>query len=495
MSDLQLESTFREAHEFLSRLVVLWMRSFRRWLVWLTALAIAGPAAWFAPRWMPPTFETQAVMVYRETLQAESLFGPYQVRESWSQMNQRFIDTVLSCASLEVLIKELKLYPEIVKNDGMIAACVEMRRKTKIEAPPGSALVVSYRGEDPKKVHAVVARIAELLKLQPGRDAAARAEATRRFLDEQVKILKQDLEVKERGLAEFLALHPEFALDEFVSRGPRVGAITRAKSKGPGPGGRSPGSARLGGGLAARAQASPSAAPGEMKTDPTLSAAERAVADAASQLSKLRTGLTDRHPDVVEARGQLIAARAQLVKAQASAAALMPPKRVSHETPAEYEADLEEELSKAKMAARAARQLQARKDPTQTVEAVVATETRWVSLSREVDFAQEQYESVERKLFQASTLAKVESSGGQGELRTVDPAFVPMRPIARGPLRTRIFVVAGCLLLGSLIALLLTLLDDRVYGTYELKTLKIGRFVHSIPYKSKARAREQKAHA
>jgi capsular polysaccharide biosynthesis protein len=106
---------------------------------------------------------------------------------------------------------------------------------------------------------------------------------------------------------------------------------------------------------------------------------------------------------------------------------------------------------------------------------------RWVSLNREVDSAREQYESVERKLFQAAILAKVESSGGEGELFIVDAAHKPQKPTARGPMRTRALTFALFMVAAALVAFVLTLLDDRIYGEYELKSLKLAPIVHSVP--------------
>lgn len=511
MAELDLETTFREARELALRFVVLLRRSLKRWFLLLLGVAAGAVAAWQAPKLVPPLYRSQSLLMYRETLQTESLLGAQDSRETWAQMSKRFIDVMLSRSTLEATITKFDLYPRLRAREGMVAAVEEMRRNTDIRAPQGSVVYVSHTGTAPGKVFAVTQHLVDLMKQQPGRDAAARAEGTRSFLAAQLEVIKQDLQAREEALAGFLTLNPEFALEDMAAGGARVGVTIRAAERRGTPGG----------GRSARLQALTRQAhrlarqlsdPAEDPVPPTteapptpvsapppaisvedqqrIAAAERAVLDRTQTLKALRQQFTEIHPDVVAARKDLDRARAELAQVKSSArlvAQPLPPKPTAP-APAPSPADDRDGIEKRLRGINDAIAMEKLNEDSDrgpaenAVASVVALEMRWVALNREVDSMREQYEAVEKRLFQAATLARVESSGGRGEIITIDPPYEPLLPAARGPRRTALMAFGACLLGALAVAFGLTLLDDRLRDEYELRSLKLGRFTQTIPW-------------
>lgn len=491
MSELDLETTFLSARQVLGRVLTLARRTAQRWQVLVVAVALGMVAAYFAPRLRPPLYETNAVLMYSKTMATESLLGWQREQDDWPVRSTQYVDAVLARSTLEKIIGDLQLYPKILERDGLVAAVEEMRRFTSVEATKGHLIAITFIHPDPKVALQVVERLVAETKAQPQRGAAGTAEATRGFLETQLQQVTQDLNAKESALATFLTEHPEFALDD-PAGGASVGATIRAQER------KLPGSGdsrvaalrrqreRLERRLNApvTTQSAPVAAELSPEQRQRIDQAEGEVNRLQVQLQDLRARFTDLHPDIVETQSRLSAAKAKLM-------ALRESSRPAQAAVAAAPAQADDEVAKAKMREELQR-LQGAIDkqkkeaaPTKGLsneaEQVVDLETRWVVLNREVDSARVHHSEIETQLFRARTLAEVASSGGDGQITTVDEPFLPNRPAYRGPLRTAAFAFIAVLALGVLVAFSLVLLDDRIYDLYDVRTLKVGPIVHQVP--------------
>jgi uncharacterized protein involved in exopolysaccharide biosynthesis len=101
-------------------------------------------------------------------------------------------------------------------------------------------------------------------------------------------------------------------------------------------------------------------------------------------------------------------------------------------------------------------------------EDVVALETEWVKLTRNVTEARQHQDEVEAALFKANTAVSSES-GGQGvQVTMIDPAFLPQRPLPPGRTMIAALFAVGSLFIGLLAAIVRALADDRVYDARDL---------------------------
>ena len=490
MSELETDAPLN-----FGRLLTIALRALRQWTVLGLSLALAVVVAYLAPFVVKPIYQTEALVMYRDTVRTKALLGDRAEDERWVQKSARFKDMLLSRSNLAQIIQDEQLYPEEVARGGLVEAVEEMRRNVEVVSRDGQTLVLRFRGNEADQVYKVGQRLVDELKQQPGRYTAEQAEATREFLESQLQGLRRELSNAELELTTFLTLHPEFALDDRASS---VGASIRAAEKAPAAGAtwrdRVAALERQAARLRQRInEPTSSAAAPEPKFELSeadqklIDRATRDVQEATETLNQRRLRLTEKHPDVQAAQAELAKAQAELARARSAAR----PIRTSPESPSVEPADVREKLQDQLRRVQSAIAVEVRANQGApgappdaaegTADEVVAVETKWVDLNRQVTTIQQRFEEVERRLFTASTLASVEKSGGGGQIDVIDPPYEPSIPTSRGAMRTRGLVFAALFGLGCFLSLVLALFDDRVYDEDDLKGLKLGPVAHWVP--------------
>jgi hypothetical protein len=112
---------------------------------------------------------------------------------------------------------------------------------------------------------------------------------------------------------------------------------------------------------------------------------------------------------------------------------------------------------------------------------IVALETEWTALNREVVSTRERNDQIQRQLFKAALVVKVQTSGGGGQIVVVDEAYEPRNPVTRGRKTTGAVGLAVVMALGLLTAFMLALMDDRLYADYDVRRYGIGPIAHVVP--------------
>ncbi|MDX2051544.1 MAG: hypothetical protein SFV15_04075 [Polyangiaceae bacterium] len=495
--DPDLESTFVAIGDVLRRTWLLFVRALQFWPAVAVAVLLGAGAAFAAPSILKPIYETSATVGYRETVQASALVGNRHEQERWVQQSARLEDMVLSRTSVTKIIEDLGLYRDIIESRGMADAVEEFRRNVDIVARDGKMLVINFRGSDPDAVQKVGERLVADIIEQPGEYAQEQADATKAFLQKQFNEVAAELRAKEKELATFLTQHPEFALDDVALGRGQVGATIRVAEK---KGDKTQGNPRLGElrRQAARlgAQLQDPGAPAAVPAAATLTPEERQqLNDAKAELDRAegrlddkRKRFTDRHPDVLDALADVAEARENLAQVNAAISATTStasPPPSPNAMPAEVQARLETDLRKLdKTIAREARKSDAtgKENPgPSAAETVVANETRWVGLNRDVMNAQDRFRDLQRRLDSAVTLAIIEAEGGVGRIVVIDAPLKPTRPLARGPRKTSAMAFAAVLALGCMVAFGFALLDDRLLNQYDLRDLRLGPIAQVIP--------------
>jgi protein tyrosine kinase modulator len=491
------ESAFATPREVIAWLASLLSRMARRWRSVAVALAVGVVLGALTPFLLiKPVYTSQVLLLYREGIQASSVLGQQAHEESRKRLAPRLKDMLLSRTHLEKVVNEFGLYPGTVAKLGAIEAVDELRQHIVFKSHEDT-FEISFNGEDAQLVHNVTKRLGDALIEENARYRFEQADATRSFLQAEEQRTAQEMRSKEEALATFLAQHPEFAQDLAPGgAAPTAGASVRVAVRQQAAG-TTPGADPKIQALERQAQRlresisspRPVALP-TSNVDPALVAAKQAaeseLASAQRDLADKQGRFTEQHPDVLAAKSRVKQAEARVQQAVSNLR--------SGTTEGPRAAPVDENTIKDQLrsveSAMAAHRL--KKNATKEDERaggsggdvsnfIVALETEWNKVNREAYEARERYNQIQDKLFKASILAGVEASGRASQMVIIDPAFKPVRPTKFGKTRVAASVVAAALALGLIVALVLALLDDRLYNERDLRSLGLGPVVHVIP--------------
>jgi capsular polysaccharide biosynthesis protein len=511
--------------------VMRWMRivlgTFRYWPAMVIAATIAAGAAFVAPLILKPVYESTTVLLHRELISTTSILGvrEYQV-ESSLQRNTRLREMLLSRTTLQKIVEDLGLYPEIVASRGLIDAVEELRLHTECKVGSANTFAIKHEGYDPEVVYKVTQRLGETLSAQSAAYRLEQAESTKAFLEAQHAGTRKELDASEQALAHFLAEHPEFAYDVTAAGLYAPGASLRVAGKAPG----APGEAAAPAAEKAASEdplllalerqaerlrrriyaddarnAAPAPVPVSLprpapRLDPKkqeqIDSAQRELAAAQAELTARLARFTPKHPDVMAQQQVVDAAKAKLAAAKSDAIPevdspyddpVTPTAAVGEPLTAAERAYLQKRLSAVNDKIAKARGQEASGQPVEVVaedegERIVALETRWAAVNRELDAIRERDQRIQRQLFEASIVAKVEQSGNASQMVVIDEPYKPERPARRGPRRTAAMTAAAVMAIGLALALLLSILDDRPHDEVDLRRLNLGPIAHVTPF-------------
>ena len=494
-------SEIRSARDRLDRILSIAGRATRFWMPALIVIvaggAISGGVAFTRPR----VYKSEVLILYREGIRSSDLGGPDSVADPARKLGLKLKEMVLSRTRLQQIIDEFKLYPGIVADRGYVDAVDEMRNHIAFRVKDGDTFGLSFEGEDPKRVQEVTASLADALIVENSKTRQEQAEVTKEFLDAEKQRTETELREKETSLAKFLAKHPEFAKESAQSSGGQAGTAIRAQEKTHGT--KTPTDPAL---LALEREATrlqerlgmPTAKKkkGDASIDPALiaerQAAEADLKQAQKDLESKLLAFTDNHPDVKTARTHVKNAEARVKRAlDALAQDTADAQKKENEAEANEgtidRAALETELKRVNEEIAAYKAKRQRKDTADGAQQaagasawIVALETDWTRLNREVTEARERYQQLQDKQFKASMAETAAVSGRNAQMVIVDPAYKPTHPAKP---RSTIAAVGALISIGLGLALALgcALLDDRLYDRVDLERLELAPLLGVVP--------------
>ncbi len=433
-------------------------------------------------------YQSETTLLYRQLIPDSVLEGRDVARGS-RELAARYQEMAMARDTLRSVVVDLNLHEDIVRRRGMAAAVEEMRERMDFGDRGAGAFRISYIGDTPESAKRVTERLANLLIEQDDELRQEQVEVTNEFLEAEKQAAEKLLESREQALAKFLAENPEFA--EETSPGTPQGAWTRALRE------------RLGDTfVTADAQLAALQRQRERlqtrlaepdrererehrRAERRVDAAEAGVQSARRELETMLGRYTERHPDVIAAEHELRVAQRRLREAEAE----LPPGPAEGADLAALHEELQEverEIARRRADMRSDRQSVV--GPPDEAHWVVALETEFARLMRDVDEAKERVDGLEHRLFTAQIRASSEIAASS-QLVVIDEAFEPASPVGRS---RRVIAAAGTMLFGGLaVGLLfgLALLDDRIYGRAELGRLGIGSLNVVVPDEDKAKKR------
>lgn len=438
----------------------------------------------------PRVYRSETLMLYREGIRASDLGGGDVGGDPARKLGMKLKEIVLSRTSLQAIIEEFHLYPQLVADRGYVDAVDEMRNHIAFRIRDGDTFGLSFEGERPPQVQEVTAKLAAALVDENSRNRVEQATVTKQFLDTERQKSDEELKDKEGDLVRFLAEHPEFAR-EGAAGGAAIRERQRKNAAGrPGADPTLLALERQAERLNERLGAPPAERPKPAGPDPRLVAA-RNQADAEVQaaqrdLDNKVAQFTERHPDVLSAKTRLVSAEAKLRRADDALAAGIadPPLAPAPPVGASDRAVLQAALAKLNGEIAAYRSKHPGKpevQPSEDASRIVALETEWTRRSREVAEAREREKQVEEKQFRAAMAANSVSAGSNPQMVILDGAYLPTHP-ARGG-RTVIVLIGffASFALGLGVALSRTLLDDRIFARIDLERLGVADVVCVVP--------------
>jgi hypothetical protein len=344
------DKTAEDAREQVDRAMAFGRRMLRfLWVLGATVLVGAlACAVFFLVK--KPVYRSETVLLYSEPIRT-SADTPEAVANPRNTA-LRLEELLLSRSQLEKLVQRFNLYPDRVREYGMVDGVTEFKKHIQFRAPGGDTFSVAFEGTSAEQAQQVTASLAETLIHEDTRLKAQQTKVTRDFLDLERKRKEKELRDAEQKLAEFMAKHPRFALDAVMLQPgtPVTGAAIRASmgqpSVAPTPQPRfvyqRPIERR---GVAPQDRPSaPAEAQGARPVDPQVARraneerarAEAALAAARTDLAAKQAQFTDAHPDVREARAAVDTAHGRLAAlgAPAEATAASRPQAAEGSAPA-----------------------------------------------------------------------------------------------------------------------------------------------------------------
>jgi len=497
----------RTARDRLDRILSIAGRARRFWVP-ATALLLFGAAASVTYALLRPrVYKSETLILYRDLRGADAAV---EGGDPTRKLGLRLKEMVLSRTRLEQIIREHKLYSGIVADRGYVDAVDEMRSHISFRVRDSDTFGLSFEGENPERVQEITKKLAQAVISDFSRSRAEQAEVTRELLDAEKKRAEGELKDRDAELARFLAKHPEFTREARADRRPiktsagadaTLQALEREQT-------------RLQERLAQPAPSLPPAprrrpepAPGVPSVDPKLlaekQAAEAEETAAQKELADKLAQFTEQHPDVRAAQTRLRnaedwrrRAESALAAAPSAPATATAPAAASTKELDEGTIDrgaLENELRRVtdEIAAwKAKRRRDGDSAPQPVSEGasrIVALETEWTRVNRDLAEARARVQQLEERQFKASIVENAAATGQVARMEIVDDAYRPTHPAKPSSVTILLMGLALSFLLSLALALALAIFDDRIYDRTDIEQLALGPLVAVVPRAARAR--------
>jgi hypothetical protein len=461
-------------------------RAFRHFWKAFLVLLIGGGLSFVLAVKAKHTYSSEAVLLYRELIDSSFVTGQAMGPRQMLDLSQTLREQLLARPRLKKMIDKYGLYKNVVENRGYLEAEDMMRNFIKVSFGAGDSFRVSFIGNDPETVYQVTKELSEDLMEESVRLRSEQAQTAVRFLEKQRNDSETQLKRKEEERATFLAKNPEFAEDT-GGGGSGSGASIRAKSLRPQRKGDPVLYALQSQMLRIQNKLANPESPTFVEDQAVVEEKRLALQEfheAQQNLLRMRAQYTDQHPDVASSRTRLEAAVARLKKANSAAAAPKPvTTRLENNKVSELENQLNEVQQQIKTYKTKGSSKEVSAKSTEKANSIVALETTWSRLSREVEELRESYLRIEDRYFRANLKASSEGKGSA--MQIIDPAYVPKHPISMSRSKILMLACGATFMLSMMVMFGLALIDNRIYTPRDVERMGVGKVLAVIPIQSR----------
>lgn len=489
------------------QLIAFVRRTLRYW--WLIAIItfIGGVLAVAFALSQKPSYLSEAKIFYNERIQSSVLQGrDYGVNTK--NLGYQYQEMLLSRTNMIRVIEELDLYPKVRAKQGIDAAIEEFKKHAAFKVRGVGMFNISFLSQNAEEAQKGTSLMVNILLEEDERVRREQASATMNFLLDQKAKINKELDKRQRELAKFLSDHPEFALDTAAGGASTPGASIRGQAAQKS-GAQTSASMPLPDDMDPRLVAlerqrrrirdrlaapdDPNAGP---RKTPEQIEAERLVQEAEGELKRAQRVLEERlsslqpaHPDVVRAQSEVAAAQQRVQRAKAQVPPALPrAEPIDRNALQEELRNIEREIANVKAKIRqeqGAEPIIEGDDGTPEIPEeenwVVALETEYARLAQGVEEQRKRLESTDASLSRAEISASQQMAEQGAVLTIIDPANLPTLPQGKGRALLAAAGTAVFILLGTMLALALALIDDRIYGAGDLERLAIAPVAVVIP--------------
>ncbi|WP_437722312.1 phosphorylase family protein [Sorangium sp. So ce861] len=156
-----------------------------------------------------PTYRSEAVLEFRGGTGGTELVpgAPEIPRLPWEKLREWLLDRL----TLEKVVNEFNLYPEIVEKRGMLPAVDRLRRSIMFEQRQVDIIAISSTGKTREEAQEVTQRLADVLVEMETRARLDGVRKTVELLRDAAQHAKEELGRANNAMQQFRAAHPRFA--------------------------------------------------------------------------------------------------------------------------------------------------------------------------------------------------------------------------------------------------------------------------------------------
>jgi polysaccharide chain length determinant protein (PEP-CTERM system associated) len=288
----------------------------RKWLIILPVIAITTAVVWAVYR-LPDVYESVTLIVVKPSTLPSSVV-PTVTEDSLTRQLTSIAQVVASRSSLEPLVEKYELYKtERLRGEPMESIIEKMRRDINVEVNTSrnditNGFNITYRYRDPKTTQVVTAELATKYINEQTKNTITSTASARTFIEQQVRQAKEELDEIDKRRLDFmqrnlgnLPAEGHSLLGQLAGlREQQKAYITevgRLQDR------RSAMASQLGSIKKTTEQVREDIVENttDPKTTPAWAQLASRKADLEAQLTRLRTELRDKHPDVIAKQAEI----------------------------------------------------------------------------------------------------------------------------------------------------------------------------------------------
>jgi capsular polysaccharide biosynthesis protein len=202
------EPTTRER---VARIKTLVRRGFGYWKMALLLFVLGCAGAVGFATTVKRTYRSEATILVKPSIKTDSAEESSEARGA--KLTERLKNMLTTRSNLEAAIRKFKLYPAAMDSKPAHEVADDMKAHVGFRALDAGRYVVSFEGDDQETVQKVTAWLADSLISEFTTGDLKDTERQAEVLGAEEKKALEELETATKSLTEFLAKHPEFALE------------------------------------------------------------------------------------------------------------------------------------------------------------------------------------------------------------------------------------------------------------------------------------------